>query len=248
MQIRLSCTNVLALGFQDFTGQGQGNQSIWLLYSNIGIYKTYDFDCNDNTSALIAPFDQGTTVKNLFYPYNELTLDASPQNLGLEDSTESNGCLASVAMSPWGYGAYVPVDKWLEPSPMITKFSPGHDYRILSNSSQSQQNTVPIELRFSQEMNCDEVQRSITINSTTTDGSNPSIDIASVACKTIFDTTAVVSQYTGPITGQIPSTWALTANLVNVSDGVHSITVSNVTSQAGNASTNVSTLKTIRAR
>ena len=143
-------------------------------------------------------------------------------------------------MSPWGYKAYVPIEKWLEPSPVVTKFSPGHDYRILSNSSSQQQNTVPIELHFSQEMDCDNVVQSITINSTTTDGSTSSLEKASVSCKKAFDSTTIISQNTGPITGQIPSAWILTANIVNVSDGVHSITVSNVTAQTGNASTNVS--------
>lgn len=144
-------------------------------------------------------------------------------------------------MSPWGYKAYVPIGKWLEPSPVITKFSPGHDYRILSDSSDNGQVTVPIELHFSQEMNCENVQNLITINSTTANSSKPSLDNASVKCELTFDPEAIVSQYTGPITGQIPSTWVLKANLVNVSDGVHSITVTNVTNQAGNASTNVST-------
>lgn len=142
-------------------------------------------------------------------------------------------------MSPWGYKAYVPVDKWLEPSPVITKFTPGHDSRILSNASSSEQETVPIELHFSQEMNCDNVKQSITINSTTADDSTASLDQASISCRMTFDPTAIVSQYTGPITGQIPSTWVLAANLVNVSDGVHSVTVSNVSTQAGNLSTNV---------
>jgi len=160
--------------------------------------------------------------------------------LELDNSTKNNGCLNSILMSPWGYKAYVPIGKWLEPSPMITKFSPGHDYRILSDTSSNEQDTVPIELHFSQEMNCNNVQNLITINSTTADGLKPSLDSASVKCKTTFDSEAIVSRYTGPITGQIPSKWVFKANLVNVSDGVHSITVSNVTNQAGNASTNVS--------
>lgn len=75
-------TNTSTVGLQDFTGQGQGNQSVWLLYSNIAFNKTFGFDCNDNTTALIAPFDQGTTVKNLLYPYDEVTLISSPQKLG----------------------------------------------------------------------------------------------------------------------------------------------------------------------
>ena len=161
---------------------------------------------------------------------------------GLEDSPENNGCLDSLVMSPWGYKAYVPIHKWLEPSPVITRFSPGHDHRILSNSSSKEQDTVPIELHFSQEMDCNDVQNSITVNSSTTDGSTPSLDKSSVVCRTNFDTETIISPYTGPITGQIPSMWVLAANLVNVSDGVHSVTVSNATTQAGNASTNVSLL------
>ena len=68
-------------GIQDLSGQGHGNQSVWLLYHNEGFVQTYHFDCSDNSSALIAPFDAGTTVKNLLYPYDQLTLVESPQTL-----------------------------------------------------------------------------------------------------------------------------------------------------------------------
>ena len=140
-------------------------------------------------------------------------------------------------MTSYGYKAYVPIEKWLRPSPVITYFSPGHDYRILSTSSQD---TIPIELHFSDEMNCNSAVGSISINSTTEDGSVASLDKDSVDCHLAFNTTTFVSEYTGPVTGQIPSAWKLTGNLVNVSNGVHSVTVSNVTTQQGNASTNVS--------
>ena len=32
----------------------------------------------------LSPFDQGTTVKNLLYPYDSVTLTASTQKLGME--------------------------------------------------------------------------------------------------------------------------------------------------------------------
>lgn len=140
-------------------------------------------------------------------------------------------------MAPYGYKAYVPIDKWLKPSPVITYFSPGHDYRVLSNSHQD---TVPIELHFSDEMDCNSAVGSISINSTTGDGSIASLDKNSVDCHLASDTTTFMSEYTGPVTGQIPSAWKLTANLVNVSNGVHSVTLSNVTTQQGSAYTNVS--------
>ena len=161
---------------------------------------------------------------------------------GLEDSTKYSGCTSELSMTPWGHKAYVPIAKWLRPSPVITHFSPGHDYRILSNTRHDEQDTVPIEFHFSDEMNCRDVVDSITITSTTANGADASIDKNSVECRLEFDTTTFVSRYTGPITGQITTAWKLSANLVNVSDGVHSVTVSNATTEQGNASTNVSLL------
>lgn len=106
---------------QDFTGQGQGNQSVWQVYQNDNV-TMYTFNCSDSSSALIAPFAEGTTVKNMFWPYDEHTLRKSPQKLGFEDSDKYNGCLPSLNLSAWGFKAFVPRDKWMEPSPAITKF------------------------------------------------------------------------------------------------------------------------------
>lgn len=145
-------------------------------------------------------------------------------------------------MSAWGYKAYVPLEKWMQPSPTITRFVPGHDSRIVSNSSGEQLNSVPIELHFSREMNCENVLDAITISSSTEDSSSPSLNRNSVICQKRVDTSAFVSKYTGPITGGIPSAWFFAAKLDNVSDGVHTITVSNVTAEEGNASTNVGLL------
>lgn len=226
---------------------------------NEDVDKEYEFDCNNTTSALLSPFDQGTTVKNLLYPYESVILSASTQKLGmrvldsssintdhsfpgLENSTDFNGCLTKLPMTAFGYKAYVPIEKWLRPSPAITHFSPGHDHRLLSNSSRDEQSTVLIELHFSDEMNCINVVNAMSTSSTTEDGSVASLDKDSVKCQIEHDTKTSVSPYTGSITGQIPSSWKLTAKLVNVSDGVHSVTISNATTEQGNASTSVSDL------
>lgn len=50
---------------------------------NEGLNKEYEFDCDNNTSALLSPFDQGTAVKNLLYPYESVILSASTQKLGM---------------------------------------------------------------------------------------------------------------------------------------------------------------------
>ena len=64
---------------QDFDGIGQGNQGAWLVFTNENRSTSFDFNCSSsNTSeALIAPFPVGTTVRNLFYPYEKYTLDAA---------------------------------------------------------------------------------------------------------------------------------------------------------------------------
>ena len=126
-------------GVQDFTNIGQGNQSVWLVYHNDNVTKTYTFDCSNSTSALIAPFDSNITVKNLFWPFEEYYLESSTQKLGtliqsllrishsplkigLENSYEFNGCLSTMNMTAYGFKAFVPVNMYMEPSPAITKF------------------------------------------------------------------------------------------------------------------------------
>ena len=156
----------------------------------------------------------------------------------MDNETEVDGCLGEMNLTAWGFKAYVPIDIWLKPSPVITKFTPGHDARILSNSTSGEQQTIPIEILFSDEMSCSQVQNAITITSTTEDGSIPILANDSVSCQSINDTTVRVSQYTGPITGQIPSAWKLSGNIVNVSEGVHQVSIANVTTQLGNTSTN----------
>jgi alpha-1,3-glucan synthase len=67
---------------QDFTGMAQGNQSVWLVYHNDNKTANYQFNCSDENRVLVSPFDEGTTVKNLFHPFEEHTLRSSIHKLG----------------------------------------------------------------------------------------------------------------------------------------------------------------------
>jgi alpha-1,3-glucan synthase len=69
-------------GVQDFTGIKQGNQSIWLVYQNDNHTVNYVFNCSERGEALISPFDEGTTVKNILPPFEEHTLEPSATKLG----------------------------------------------------------------------------------------------------------------------------------------------------------------------
>lgn len=212
-----------------------GSPVVWLVYTNENHTVDFQFDCtnndfNLNTTALIAPFLTGTTVKNLFYPYEEHTLISSQRELGLNGSSGINGCLNSLNMTAWEYKAFVPKNEWIGPRPMITEFIPGHDARLLSNVSRGQQDTVPIEIQFSVPMNCDEITNSMTFNSTTEDNTSPKVDIPSVHCG---NATGSPSQFLA----QIPTTWSWKGNLINVSNGVHRLTLSNISSMDGTSTT-----------
>jgi alpha-1,3-glucan synthase len=218
-------------GVQDFTGQGQGNQSVWLVYQNDNTTITYNFNCSSNFSTLIAPFDSGTTVKNLFYPFEEVTLKDGPSKLGIDGSTKLNGCLDEVELSGWGYKAYVPKDAWIGPGPMITLFSPGHDARLASAVRPGMNQSVHIEVQFSAEMDCNALAASLEITSTAESNITAKLDNSTVKCSLFHGV-----QIPGMV-GSIPSAWKFTANLTDVWDGVHSITIRNASALNSSQST-----------
>ena len=135
-------------GVQDFADSGQGNQGVWFVYHNENSTVDYHFDCGskNRSEALISAFPSTSIVKNLFYPYEELTLEVSTFSYGIEGSTELNGCLPSIRMAPWDYKAFVPVDKWHSPAPTITRVIPSHDSRLESTTDYYGSETVPVEV------------------------------------------------------------------------------------------------------
>ena len=218
-------------GIQNF---GTGNQSVWLVYHNDNITKQYTFDCSNETAALIAPFDAGTTVKNLFFPHDEYTLQASTVKLGLEASKEFNGCLPQLDMEAYAFKALVPIEAFIPPPPLITRFIPGHDARLLSQVAPGQQETVKIEFHFSAAMDCDDIRDHLKIESTTEDKSVAQLDPASVQCGNATNT-----ELPDPnLVGALASAFVFQATLVNVSNGVHAITVQNASTQDGKSFSN----------
>ena len=219
-------------GIQDLSSTGAGNLPVWLLYSNANASTTYTFDCNDNvtdmnTTSLIAPYDAGTTVKNLFFPFDEQTLATSVHSLGINGSTKPNGCLSSLDMAAYDFRAYVPKDQWVGAKPMTTKFNPGHDARLESTVGKNGTESVDIEFLFSVEMDCNSVTNSIFFNATTVSGTLPTINQASVHCAKLDN------PQTAPFVGAISSTWSWSATLDNVANGIHAISIRNASSQAG---------------
>jgi alpha-1,3-glucan synthase len=222
---------------QDLSGypSSQGNQPVWLVYQNDNRTVKYQFDCTDNDTALIAPFDAGTTVKNLFYPHDEHVLIPGPVKLGLSDSSEFNGCLADLTLAPYEYRAYVPLSSFVPTGPMVTAFLPGHDARQNSSVGPGQQDTVPIEFQFSAPMDCAIIESSLSfgINSTTEDQTLAKLDEASISCGPITNPKPM------PLVGGIPSVWSFKANLTGVSNGIHELTLSYIPTLDNTSTTEV---------
>ena len=216
---------------QDFTGlTPAGNLSVWLLYTNVNESARYAFDCSDQGTALLAPYFGGETVKNLFWPYEEYTLQVSSKEFYANGSAPYFGCLDSIEMAAYSYKALVPKVNWIEMYPAVTSFSPGHDARILSGNGTT---IIPLEFKFSQNMSCDAVTKGLTIKSTTETGDIASINANSVSC-------SVISPPEDPkYVGALSSTWIWQATLENVHDGVHQLTLNNITNSAGTDSTRV---------
>ncbi|KAF2860071.1 glycosyltransferase family 5 protein [Piedraia hortae CBS 480.64] len=218
-------------GAQDLDGKGHGNQPVWMLYTNYNGSRTYSGDC-DSHDAIVAPFQDGTTVKNLVYPFEEYTLDKSGRKVDIaEYDGLSTGCLKSVDMPMYGWKAFVPIDEWSEPSPVITKFLPGHDARILSAASVGGSMSVDVEIRFSQPMDCNGLKNALSVTSHTEQNTNATVDESTMDCLSIDAINE--TYYHGPV----PSVWRAKFSLKDVYDGIHVLTVDNMTTQAGNGST-----------
>lgn len=205
--------------------QDSFNQTVWLTYSNDQVDNLYKFGCKDDT-ALVAPFAAGTTVQNLYAPYDKYTLEESSTALP-SDPSKKAGCLSQLAFPAWGFKAFVPEDEFIVPTPVITKFLPGHDARILSKE------TIPIEFHFSVPMDCDQITDTLSITSST--AANQTVKLDSVQCNDVSGSDVKASPYSGGA----DTTWIFAANLINVADGIHQITINNISSADGTTTTKV---------
>jgi alpha-1,3-glucan synthase len=214
-------------GVQNLTQSVDAKPAVWLVYQNEDHTVDYTFDCSSNDTALISVFDEEEEVRNLLSPYDTITLKRGPKKLSIDGSEKFNGCLDKLTLNAWDFRVYVRKADWIEPAPTLTRFNPGHDARILSKVGPGETESVDVELQFSQEMDCDSITKNIIVTSTTADKSSPGIDTKSVVCSKIQDSSPP------PYIGAITSAWSWKATLVDVSHGVHSLTVQNASTTDG---------------
>lgn len=217
-------------GYQTVGGTYQ--DQVWMLYSNENSTKTYTYDCK-NSLWISSPFVSGTTVQNLFAPYETYTLQDSLSSFNNDSKAPYFGCLPSVTLDGYAFKALVPVAQWTAPLPALTKFTPGHDYRLLANSSDVNATTIDISLEFNTAMDCTSVTNSLSLNiSSSGKGGTPSVN--GVQCGAVQNPDPSIIQ------GSSISAWKWSATLQNVADGVLTITVNSPSAATGNLTTRVS--------
>lgn len=201
---------------------GAKNQDLWYVYSNRNTSYVYTNDCT-TSAGLFAPsgttFTSGQQVQNLLYPNEIITLSA-----GVNASV---GCIPSLSMDAYDFKAFVPVSAYSAARPVITKLDPMHDARILSTDTGSGQD-VQMTVEFSQAMDCDGMAKVITINSTTLAGVNATL--GNYTCGTASTPKSI-------LVGAPASVWQFSAQLENVYEGIHKISLGNASTTAGNGST-----------
>lgn len=205
---------------------GTYTDQVWMLYTNENATNTWTYDCKKSLW-ISSPYQSGTTVQNLFYPYETYTLQDSLSSFFNDTKPPYFGCLPSVTMDGFGFKALVPVAQWTAPLPALTKFVPGHDHRILVNSSDTNATTVDISLEFNTAMSCSSVTDSMSFNLSSS-GKGGNISVGNVNCGN------VTNKDTPRFSGGSVSVWAWSATLSNFADGILSITIDNPQSAAGN--------------
>lgn len=210
---------------------GIHQDQVWLLYTNENVTKSYSYDCS-GTLWISSPYMSGTQVQNLFHPYETYTLAESLSSYYNNSQAPWYGCLPNVTMDPYGFKALVPVNIWVPPRPALTRFVPGHDFRLLATPGDPNATSIDISLEFNTVMDCTSVTSSITL-SMSSSGKGGNATITNVTCG------AVQNPAPSLITGVSISAWAWSATLQNVPDGVLTITVDQPSESSGNQTTEV---------
>ncbi|KAL7417332.1 putative alpha-glucan synthase [Mrakia frigida] len=226
-EVGLRSNSRSALTYQLNTEQflGEMTETVWLLWHNENKTTTYAAACGDGNDPdwIQSPYPGPVTVKNLFYPYETLNLVKSSLYFNLDDQEPTRACLPEITLEPFGFRAYVPEDLWLPGPPVLTKFSPGHDARLLTVAGATNETSFDIVLEYDQEMDCDSMNAAVTISYNGTGTTTPSFE-GDGTC------TALTNQAPPEELSVVPpSGWRYTRTVQNAGDGVYEFLVANAT-------------------
>ncbi|KAF5383371.1 hypothetical protein D9757_008431 [Collybiopsis confluens] len=192
--------------------------------TNENATKTWEFDCQ-GPQWISAPYQAGTVVRNLLYPFENYTLQESLSPYFNNGMAPYFGCMGSITMDPYGFKVLVLDTDWTQTPPALTGFVPGHDARVLADDGTT---AVNVSLKFSVEMDCGGVTNSVSLNmSSSGHGSSPSI--TNVVCGPATDSGLA----TGSVSGAAQTVWVWNATVTDFPDGVLVLTVNNPSSSGG---------------
>jgi len=201
-------------GVQNLTGTVNSSDQVWLIYTNENKTAQYTFDCQ-GSDPMVAPYVSGTTVRNLFAPYETYTLQDTVRPFNEDGKEPYRGCIPSITLEPLSFKALVPLAIWTSPSPMLTKFVPGHDARLLVEDGMANATTVDIAFQFNMEMSCEAITNGLALSISSPDvGLVPRVQNGSVQCGPVDGTGSTY------LAGDVTSAWQWSGKLENVPDGV----------------------------
>lgn len=208
-----------------FNTDGLVSQVVWLIYSNENRTITQQGACNQ-PGWISSPYQGGTTVRNLFAPFERITLEDSLDSFNEDDKEPWRGCLPTITLRPWEYKVFVPEAQWRQQRPAMTKFTPGHDARVGSPSG-----SIDVTIEYDTEMNCQSLQQAMRVEYSGNAASQPTL--STIGCGVIPD-----GEVTAPeLVSVAPSYWRWTGQIQNAGDGIYEIIIDPVSTDAGNLTT-----------
>ena len=217
---------------QNFTGNHIDD--VWLIYTNENSTQSFQFNCSSSPLWISSPYQSGTTVRNLIAPFESYQLQPSQDSFFKNNQTPFTGCLDQLTLEPFSFKALVPEASWVPPMPMMTKFLPGHDHRIMVAAGDPNATNIDISFEYNVAMDCNSVTNSLTFKwSSSGKGGNVTVDPSSITCA------AVQNPDPAPFPGAQTSAWSWSGTLNNVPDGILELILSNVAAQGGNVTTGV---------
>lgn len=218
-------------GIQNFTGDHVDN--VWLLYTNENTTTSYQFNCTDPLW-ISSPYQSGVTVRNLLPPFEQYQLQPSLDSFFKNNAPPFTGCLPAVSFDAYGFKALVPVSSWVSPLPIMTKFTPGHDHRIMVAAGDPNATNIDVSFEYNIEMDCNSLTNALTFQTSSSGkGGNVTVDPNSIKCG------AVQNPDPALIFATQTSVWSWSGTLNNVPDGLIQISLGNIATQGGNATTGV---------
>ncbi|EPY53741.1 alpha-1,3-glucan synthase Mok13 [Schizosaccharomyces cryophilus OY26] len=193
----------------DYQKENTWNGDLWFLYTNENKSVTLDFPCS-SSKAILSPYREGIVIKNLIYPYEEYNLVES--NTYASQLKSYYGCIRRITLPAWGFKIFVPKDKFIKYLPRVTSFSPAHDSRLLNEEGRCK-----FQIRFSEEVDCDDVSKKISFVSKTETNNVIELDRSSVVCQKVNQ--SETEFYFGYPTAK----YIWSGFLKNIHDGIHQV-------------------------